>query len=479
MRLPRPVALLASALLFVLAAPEAASEPKDARFSVLPGAEPADPPADGLAATPLEADLLGFSLRVPNGTAVRIERNPTTSYLLSEGTDAPSWRVRIAALTASRAGTSPKSQCEDYVAELRRKDQKFDILADEARRIAGRDAHQIYLGVPLEGGGQGVMGLLVVPSGPDSYLVSSILVVDGAYASARALLDRSFATMSLRDTTQARLENTDLLVRGAEIVARITPEALRATIDPLPRAYRMWRPDEKGEKKDFGYMVVRVREGLQGEVDASRDPKSLKGEEATTGLLAMIDARIVINDDPTHTLDAQSRYFMPWDRSAESWSIRSTERHKRASRSSAQTGIRFAPTAGAPRPKLQVIASSRDEKTREPQEWVVPPVYLSQVELIVLGELLPRDAATSSIEFRDYAFDQRDQKLPQRRESWTRTADGWRLETQQGAAPVKIVQDFDARGKRVRRTDIDGSVTELIELEDLRKLWKSKGLPVE
>jgi hypothetical protein len=41
------------------------------------------------------------------------------------------------------------------------------------------------------------------------------------------------------------------------------------------------------------------------------------------------------------------------------------------------------------------------------------------------------------------------------------------------------VQEFDARGERVRRVDIDGSVTELIELEDLRKLWKSKGLPVD
>jgi hypothetical protein len=31
----------------------------------------------------------------------------------------------------------------------------------------------------------------------------------------------------------------------------------------------------------------------------------------------------------------------------------------------------------------------------------------------------------------------------------------------------------------VRRVDIDGSVTELISLEDLRTLWKAKGLPVD
>jgi hypothetical protein len=251
----------------------------------------------------------------------------------------------------------------------------------------------------------------------------------------------------------------------------------------------MWRTDEAGARQDYGYMVIRVREGRQGEVDASKDPAKLKGEDNEPGLLASIDARIVVNNDPSHTVDAQSRYFVRWDRASEAWSIRTTERQKRASRSSAQTGLRLAPSAGAPRPVLQVITASGDGMTREPQEWAVPPAYLSQAELIVLGELLPRDAAgtdvgagansRTGIAFKDYAFDQREQKLPQRHEKWTRIGTGWRLETRQGSSPAMTVQEFDERGKRVRRTDVDGSVTEMIKLEDLRALWKSKGLPVD
>lgn len=279
--------------------------------------------------------------------------------------------------------------------------------------------------------------------------------------------------------TAAAIESTDLLARGAELVARIRPDTLRAAADDKARVYRMWRPDEHGAKKDFGYMVVRAREGRQGEIDASKNAKQLAGEDSDEGLLALIDARIIVNDDPTHTVDAQSRYFVRWDRASEAWSLRTTERHKRASRSAAQTGIRPAPTAGAPRPLLKVISASRDGMTREPSEYALPPVYLSQAELIVLGQLLPRDATSPRLEFKDYAFDQRDLKLPQRRETWTRIEHGWRLETQQGSAPAKIVQEFDDSGRRVRRTDIDGSVTELIELEDLRALWKAKGLPVD
>lgn len=435
-----------------------------------------------LAETPLDAELLGFRMRIPVGTSVRIERNPTTSFLLAEKEESPSWRIRAAEVIASREGTTSKGQCDDYLADLRKREQKFNVIASEARAIASTAAHLLYISVPLEGGGSGVLGMLVVPNGKDNYLVLSLVVSDGEFARVRPLLERAFATIELVDRGGRAAENTDLLARGAALFARISPEALRATISE-PRVYRMWRPDDRGgkkdAKKDYGYLVVRVREGMQGEVDATKDPAKFKGEDAETGLLASIDARVVVNDDPTHTLDAQSRYFVRWDRASEAWSIRSTERQKRASRSSAQTGLRLAPTAGAPKPVLQVITASGDGMTREPQQWDIPPVYLSQAELIVLGELLPRDGSEPRIEFKDYAYDQRDQKLPQRRESWFKTASGWRLETQQGSAPAKIVQEFDSQGRRVRRTDVDGSVTELIELEELRKLWKSKGLPVD
>ena len=455
-------------------------EPAGAWFSVLATSQVATAPADeGLASAPLDAEALGFRMRVPIGTAVRIERAATTSYLLADGAEQPAWRIRASSLTASRAGTTAKIQCDDYLKELINKNQKLDMIVNEPRMFGSREGHLMYLGVPLDSGGRGIMGLLVIPNSTDGYLVLSLLLVDSEFARVRPLLDRAFATIEIRDADKALAENNDLLLRGATISAAINATTLRATIGLEPRVYRMWKPGENGEKKDYGYMIVRVREGRQGEVDASKNAATFKGEDSELGLLASIDARVVIGDDSTHTLDAQSRYFVRWDRASEAWSIRSTERQKRASRSSAQTGLRLAPSSGAPRSKLQVITASKDGMTREPQEWPLPPVYLSQAELIVIGELLPRDPTVTAIEFKDYAFDQREQKLPQRKESWTRITNGWKLETQQGSAPAKIVQEFDALGKRVRRVDIDGSVTELISLEDLRTLWMAKGLPVD
>ena len=91
---------------------------------------------------------------------------------------------------------------------------------------------------------------------------------------------------------------------------------------------------------------------------------------------------------------------------------------------------------------------------------------------------MPRTEKVESIEFLDYAFDQRDQKLPQRRETWSRTTTGWKLETRIGSSPEVLVQEFDKDGIRMRRVDADGTVTERITLEELRRLWNAKGLPV-
>ena len=477
------LAFLAAPLAFRSAHAAETSQAGDAKRRQTPGragagaAKPATPPQ--LAATPLDAELLGVRMRVPAGSALRIDRTANPTYLLSEDSENPAWRLRIAGLRASRLGTTAKSQSEDYLAELKSKGERFTVLIDETRQIAGSDAHLFYISVPLEQGGNGISGSLIVPNGPNQYVVFSTLAVERDFASTRALLEACFATIEFTDRAARMEERATLLGRGEAFVASITPDALRATLAPDPTFYRMWKPDENGAAQEAGYFMVRVREGLRGEVDASRAVESLKAEELEPGLLVCIDARLIVNGDAAHTLDVQSRYYLSWDRSNELWSTRSTQRHRASERSTAQTGLRLAPTVGSPRAKIQLIRSTRDGVTRETQEWPVPPAYISQAELVVLGQLLPKRDSFNSIEFLDYAFDQRDERVPQRREIWSRTETGWKLVTQVGTSPDSLVQEFDKEGKRVRRVDPDGTVTERISLEDLRALWKSKGLPAD
>lgn len=453
-----------------------------ALFSVLAGAPPTGRDAEAplqLAETPLNADLLGFSMRVPVGAAVRIERGEIPGYLIADSGETPRWRLRVSNLRASKPETTPQSQCAEFLAELKAKEPKLAVRLDESRVIGGRPAHVFYVSVPIASGGSGISGTLLVATEPDNYLVFSIVSVEDSFSQVRALLDMAFGTVVFANKGAILEERATLLGRGEAIAASITPDALRATFTAEPLFYRMWKPDEGGAPKEVGYVIIRAREGKRGEIDASKTVQSLKDADALAGLLTTVDARIIVNGDASHTLDVQSRYFVSFERDSESWSIRSTQRHRAATRSTAQTGLREPPTVGAPRPVLRVISASREGMTREPVEWDVPPAYLSQAELVVLGQLLPRNDRVKTIEFLDYAFDQRDEKMPQRRETWSRTPSGWRLETRIGASPDKLVQEFDKDGVRVKRVDPDGTVTERITLEALRALWKSKGLPVE
>ena len=175
-----------SALIFSDVDPEQSATPSPRVAPVKPSETP-PPPADGLAEAPLEADGLGLRMRVPVGTSVRVERNPT-NYLLSEDGDTPAWRMRIAGLTASKAETTASTQCKEYIEAIRAKGGDVEVLVDEPRNIAGRDAHLIYVAVPLDGGGRGITSNLVVPNGPDAYLVFATIVVESEYARIRPLL---------------------------------------------------------------------------------------------------------------------------------------------------------------------------------------------------------------------------------------------------------------------------------------------------
>jgi hypothetical protein len=234
-RTPRPPHRLATvaarALLVAVAVALACNAARASMFSDQDGGTPAPTPAaeetptgrtppadasDGLADAALDADLLDFRMRVPIGTEVRVERGERPSYLLAESGEAPGWRMRIAPLRASRIGSTAASQVDDYLAELRGKGESFEVLVDRAVPISGAEARLYFIAVPLEGGGRGISGGLVVPTGDGRFLVASILVLDAEFDRLRPLLERSLATIELVDRSAERNERAEFLGRSTK-----------------------------------------------------------------------------------------------------------------------------------------------------------------------------------------------------------------------------------------------------------------------
>ena len=116
--------------------------------------------------------------------------------------------------------------------------------------------------------------------------------------------------------------------------------------------------------------------------------------------------------------------------------------------------------------------------TREPSRYAIPDsAYLSQAEVFLLGSLLPRDKPLGG-DMAFYYYDSKSRQLAQRIDQWERAdrAGQWLLTTIPVVEASVIRQWFDATGRRIRRIDGDGTVTERIDPNALARLWQSKGL---
>lgn len=409
-------------------------------------------------------------------------------YEIVDAAASPRWWLRFQNLTASKADVTARQQLNDYVETLRRNDQDFEVKVNEEVTIAGEsdESRILLLEKPIADGATGISGWLIVPNGRARFLTCSIIAPSATFEAVWPELRRSLQSIEVRSEEAVAADARKRMERGGDML-RFSRQQLADAIDAEPACYRIYRQTPRKdassppEVTELGWMVVRSGEGLRGQVDGRR-PSELSGDDAQPGILVEIDAKSIVNGDPSNTVDTQIRAWLSWHRDEEVWSARNTQRQGAATRSSAQTGVRSAPRRGAPRPMLRVINSTAERQSREPEEWDVPPNYISQAELILLGRLLPKDDPAPPT-FASYAYDPKSNGLPQRRDTWRRNADGtWTLETVSGGTTTPLIQVFDASGERLRRVEVDAlgtTITERIELDELRRLWKSKGYPIE
>lgn len=433
----------------------------------------------------LEAEPLGLRFQPPTPAFAKAETvDGVFRYEVVDSEREPRWWLRFQILVSSRSGLSARDQITAYLDTLTRNGKPFTIRLDEKIRPAGAIDEGILLIIeaPVGDGSTGLTGWMLLPTAPDRFLAASIAMPLSAFDAMLPQLRAAFAGMQVTALQEIEAARKARMAEGERVLS-FGPDALRAAIQEEPLIYRIYRPASSGSQEiELGWLTVRTVAGQRGEVDPARDAKSYRGADLEPGLLVILDAKSLVSPDGRNVVDTQTRAWMAWDRSSELWSTRSTQRQGPASRTTAQTGIRTAARPGQPRPRLEVINSVAERQSRDQADWVVPPNYLSQAELLVLGKLLPR-SETGQREFASYAFDPRSNGLPQRSDLWRRNDDGtFTLETRIGGSSQPLIQTFDASGERIRRIDEDAAgviVTERIDLDALRTLWRRKGLPLE
>ncbi|MDZ4753217.1 MAG: hypothetical protein SGJ11_01815 [Phycisphaerae bacterium] len=481
---PRAAWLVAA---IVLSAGQASASPQGAPPVPRPDAAPDVGPAVAADSEWLEVEGLGLRIKPPQPAFGKSETiDGVLRYEIVDGQPSPRWWLRFQSLTSSRPGLTAADQLDAYLDVLTKNNKEFTVRVDEPLLPAGAsgEGRLVIIESTISEGMTGMSGWAIIPTGPDRFIVCSLIATAANYGTTLPSLKRALRSMQLTSLATIERERRERIARG-EAILKFPPATLRSAVQPTPLLFRMYRPGVKGDGSDeteLGWMTVRATEGMRGEVDSSRKIETLKGDDLEVGLLVVLQAKMILGGDLTHMLDSETRFWVAWDRSSEVWSARNTQRQKNVTRTSGETGLRTPARAGDPRPALRVFQSSADQRTREPLEWQVPPNYLSQAELLILGRLLPKSDPAPAV-FASYAFDPKTSSLPQRLDSWKRNDDGtWTLETRIGGAATPLVQTFDSSGDRLRRIDVDPTgtlITERIELGRLRSLWKRKGLPIE
>jgi len=435
----------------------------------------------GLEAQPLQVESLGLIFHPPansNFHLQRVEGRATIS--LVDGADMPTWSIRVQPLISALARPTPAAQVQQMLENWRRAGKPADVISNEVVTIGSVTGQLCYVRQESTAGEAVISGWLMLPLDRQELLIFAIQTLPGGFGRTRALLQSSFQTIrltALSDVAQSRKVRLDA---GGAFLAAAGEQRLRSLID-REHWFRYYRPAAiTGASTDteLGYYLVRFGEGKLGAIDPGRPESKYDPTEQTLGLLVHVHGHY-LEAQTESTYDSQAYYWMAWDQSQEAWSIRGTRRHRGREVSEALTGIRTPKRTGDPYGTLTIVNTGASSN-REQQSWRVPAVYMSQPIRWALGVLMPRNPG-SMLHMNTYCFDNTSGRMSVslRSDEWTASPSGagrWRLVSKARNNAPEVESIYDDTGKLLRRTWAQGPVTELIDLRDLHRLWKKKGL---
>lgn len=490
MNRPRRLMTIAALAMLAAAVPanQAASTPAESKDEA-DRLQPRDPSAEhrsalGSSPSPTVVESLGIAMYRPKNTnAVAQRAEGQTTLTIEDGADSPQWSMTIQHLHSTLEQPTAQGQIEAHLSGLRERERSFRVLANQPYEAGGRTGHFAMIEQQTAHDESFVQGWLILPAGARVFLAISTLTLPEALDEVQPIFHACWSTLRFRSAAELSLRRRSRIETGREFLESLTPEQLKE-LDEKQLWTRIYRPADtqrhSQQETEVGYSLMEVTKGMKGDLNPARDPERYRADERTEGLIVRVHGRVVADADRDVYLDSQATYWMAWDQSEEAWSVRGVQRQRQASRGETETGLRLPQSTSNPRPRLQVIRSGVDDFTREPSEWLVPDVYLSQPLAPLLGYLLPMDS-DEPLELGMYYYNhsQNTPQLTQRIDTWEPADDGtgnWTLTTQITSDGPETVSVYSADRTLIRRTRADGTVIEPSSPEQILRIWQRKGL---
>ena len=476
------------------------------------GIVPQEAPSSGGGSATAYSESLG--IHYPTDPDIRVDELRTNDQVIIQLQDAetPSkWKISLQKVPVGRFGETPYSRIDDIISLIQGNDPGARIFDREELKliVAGRGEEPllpgelIYFTFPVTGGDGassgssaqelGVSGFSVNLINQNAFLYGSIFTSKTFFdQGVRERIARIFKEIRVEPEAERMQTQTSRIDAGSAILERFTPEVLEAVAkEGVTEFYRIYERAPDGQEREISWQQISTRLAPLSAVNIG-SPLTGDAEEDDQGLLVIIAGEIVADYPGTSvTVDVERRHWLALDRSQEQWSMAMTPRtvvesgskrvETNVGSTSGESGIRTKPQ---PRSTITIVNSEGLQDSLDAP--MAPAPFISVAEPYIMGRLLEK-AGIEGFSADWYILDRSNSRgngIRKRKDVCTRNPDtgSWTLET---TAPMgKFTQEFDARGRRIRREESFNRggdeymlILEQIEPTRLLEIYAEKSLP--
>ncbi len=455
-----------------------------------------------LAADPVHVEGVGISIHIPVGALTEnsvYQKRATTTIQLPENLGAVVLQERrtkklaltteevadeiitqLLALTPWLDGKINEQTGEDEIAIV---GTRAHVMSrDKAKSIDTYTADHAYVAIPREGTNEfTVRGSTLIKTGPGRFILIELFTSLSKFDRAREAYEVMLATVKIDDPTKSASRRAAEIAMGTRILDRLTESDYRQVFEQnAERWERLYRQSPSGSTSDdeeIGYRRIRAHIGQRGELSSSK-PKDLWTEtEKDPGYIVQIDARIL---DQGSIIDTRATYFLALDFNEEAWVVNLSMTGPTDQFGTPGKKTRWQ-EIGARRGtdmSVRIVPHSADATKIRPQ--IRGEGYISVVQSYLLPQLLVQVGIPGDMAF--YAYQTTSGTIRLRTESLSQSDKGrklWKLNTRLNADAEPQETIITPEGKVLRTTFPDGRRWETLPLDQLVRLWKRKGLPLD
>ncbi len=472
-------------------------------------AQPTPTPQDWgveLASDPIHIESVGVSIHIPVGSITEnavYQKVASTKIQLPNGLGAVVLQERRSkqldleteevadGIITQLLALAPKYGFETDPNNIKETDGDVKIVGtsaavlerDKAKKIDTYIADHAYVAIPREGTPEmTIRGATLIKTGPGRFILIELFTSFSKLEKARQAYEVMLATVRIADPSEASSRRAAAIATGIRVLDRLTEsdyrEVFESTDERWERLYTEAPSGATSDDEEIGYRRVRAHIGQRGEMSPNKSKDLWSDAEREEGYIVRIDARIL---DLGGIIDTRATYFLTPDFNEEAWVVNMSIRKGPDQFGTPGSTSRWQ-EIGARRGtdmSVRIVPQSSASTRIRPQ--IEGEGYISMVQSFMLPQLLAQAAIPGDMAF--YTYQTTAGTIRMRTDSLDAAKKGsraaWNLTTRLNADAEPQVTAVSQDGQILRTTFADGRRWEVVPLQQLVRIWKNKGLPMD